>query len=62
MMKEIRARGPIISDFKVPVEFHYYSKGILSDKLSEAIKVQGQKITNKKFINKKSMEDLKFAW
>jgi hypothetical protein len=25
MMKEIRARGPIVSDFNVPLSFSYYT-------------------------------------
>jgi len=31
MMKEIRSRGPIVGDFKVPVTFSYYTSGIFSE-------------------------------
>ena len=31
MMKEIRARGPIVSDLNVPLSFSYYTEGIFSD-------------------------------
>ena len=31
MMKEIRARGPIVADFEVPVGFTVYNHGILSE-------------------------------
>lgn len=31
MMKELRARGPIIGDALVPLEFFYYTSGIFSD-------------------------------
>lgn len=31
MMKEIRARGPIVADIKVPLTFSFYTSGIFSD-------------------------------
>ena len=31
MMKELRARGPIVSDLAVPLSFSYYTSGIFSD-------------------------------
>ena len=31
MMKEIRARGPIVADFDVPIGFAVYKEGILSE-------------------------------
>jgi len=31
MMKELRARGPIVSDLNVPLSFSYYTNGIFSD-------------------------------
>lgn len=31
MMKEIRARGPIVCDFEVPIGFSVYNHGILSE-------------------------------
>lgn len=29
MMKELRARGPILASILVPAEFHYYKSGVL---------------------------------
>lgn len=34
MMKEIRARGPIVADFDVPLGFSVYKNGILTEKNS----------------------------
>lgn len=31
MMKEIRARGPIVADLNVPLAFSLYKEGIFSD-------------------------------
>ena len=62
MMKEIRARGPIIGDFKVPLEFHYFFSGILTDDFSKAIEHKGKKIVNAKKISNQTMKDNKFAW
>jgi hypothetical protein len=38
MMQEIRSKGPIIGDIKVPMEFSYYSKGILSEDFSKKVR------------------------
>ena len=38
MMKEIRARGPIVADFDVPLGFSVYKAGILSEPGAEKFK------------------------
>jgi len=38
MMKEIRARGPIVADLNVPLTFSYYTSGIFSDEHEIEIK------------------------
>lgn len=30
-MKEVRSRGPIVADFRVPFTFSYYTSGIFSE-------------------------------
>ena len=38
MMKEIRSRGPIVSDLNVPLGFSFYKSGIFSDVHAKALK------------------------
>ena len=38
MMKEIRANGPIVADFDVPLGFSVYKSGILSEPGAEKFK------------------------
>eukprot|EP00347_Sterkiella_histriomuscorum_P015978 403354969 len=40
MMKELRARGPIVSDLNVPLSFSYYTSGIFSDDHEEQLERQ----------------------
>lgn len=41
MMKEIRSRGPIVSDLDVPIGFSYYKDGIFSDEHIKMMKELG---------------------
>jgi cathepsin C len=38
IMKEIRSRGPVVTDFLVPVTFSYYTSGIFSDDHEKELK------------------------
>jgi len=38
MMKEIRARGPIVSDIEPPLSFSVYKSGVFSDEVSKSFK------------------------
>jgi hypothetical protein len=38
IMKELRARGPVVGDFEVPSTFFYYTSGIFSDEADLILK------------------------
>ena len=40
-MKELRCRGPIVSDLAVPLGFSYYKNGIFSDDHSKSLNLLG---------------------
>ena len=67
MMKEIRSRGPIVGDFKVPVTFSYYTSGIFSEdhaKMLDALN-DNQKVESLKddeTINKMTLRDYHVQW
>lgn len=42
MMKEIRARGPIVADLEVPLSFSYYTNGIFSDDHEKELRIRDQ--------------------
>lgn len=41
MMKELRSRGPIVSDLAVPLGFSYYKQGIFSDDHAKSLDLLG---------------------
>ena len=49
MMKEIRARGPIPGNIKVPVEFSYYKNGIFS---TNSLKTNSNKLSKVRMVDK----------
>ena len=51
MMREIRARGPIVSDLNVPLGFSLYRDGIFSD---DHIKVLEGLLSDPDFVRKQS--------
>ncbi|CDW78518.1 cathepsin c [Stylonychia lemnae] len=54
MMKEIRARGPIVSDLNVPLTFSYYRNGIFSDDHELQLKKEGFK----EYLNENSVDEV----
>ena len=68
MMKEIRARGPIVGDLEVPLSFSTYQKGIFSDDLDKILKntdknsLEYDTILDQDKINTKSITDYNIQW
>lgn len=65
-MKEIRSRGPIVADFKAPIEFSFYTSGIFSDDKGVALdaisKGTEEKINSEDVINVMTLKDYNMQW
>jgi hypothetical protein len=61
MMKEIRARGPIVADFEVPVGFTVYQHGILSETSNKEFEQKLMDHVDQK-ISKRILKDYNLSW
>lgn len=59
MMKELRARGPIVADINVPLGFSIYKEGIFSD---DHVKRYQNKLRADTSVNTNTIEDYDIVW